>query len=275
MSKIITINVSILLLSTMFILGGLLETADGAAVAVIVPYSSVPVADEDLDGYSTTGAWDDANIYTVDLENRENPPYGTATVYLKHDGTYIYIRIDGKIDVPWIDETSDHFWIGFQINPSETSGHHRSVQDTIFFGQTSYSGITYPLTPIDTHGGAKPPARDTSQDAYGMARYSGTAPPYDFTAEWKRKLDTGDGEDVLLVADGTTTYYFYITTDSNGGGSSGGKIDHSGTTNHNTMRIATAAVPEFPLGTDILMAIAFLMPLIYLWKIRQKRSVYP
>lgn len=259
----------LLLLLLILMFQGLLRPANGAAISVIVPYSPTPVADEDLDGYPETGAWDDANSYTVDLENAQDPPYGNATIYFKHNGTDIYIRIDGKIDVPWTSDTGDHFWLALQINPAGVIGHHKAEQDLIIFGDTSYAGVTYPLIPIDTHGKSKPPTKDDSQDAFGLARYNGTSAPYNFTAEWRRKLDTGDVNDVTLIADGTTTYRFYVTTDSNGGGSSGGSIDHSGTTTDNTMKLEPVPVPEFPFGITIITVIAPLIPILYIWRLRK------
>jgi len=271
--KLITVNI-LMLSFAVLMFQGFTEPANAAAVSATVPYSSTPLADSDLDGFPNTGAWSDANHYTVDLENGAAAPYGTATVYFKHNGTDIYFRIDGKIDVPWASPTGQHFWIGFQINAAGVTGHHRSTgQDTIFFGETdsSYGTITYPLTPIDTNGGGRPPTKDASQNAIGMARYSGTSAPYDFTAEWKRKLNTGDTNDVSLLPNGSTAYSFYVTTDSDGGGSSGGTIDHSSVTTANTMTLAPVPpVPEFPFGIGILMMIVPAFAVVYVWRTRKK-----
>lgn len=214
-----------------------------AAVTITVPYSSTAVADGDLDGIPSTGAWSDALSTTIPLENGEASPYGTATLYIKHDGTNVYYRIDGSIDVPWISATANHFWLGIQISPTGTSHHGGGSWDGIYFGLwdgTDYSpSPTYPPTPVDTNGFGKPPVKDVSQNAIGAMRYSGSAAPYSFTAEWKRALNTGDLNDIAFVADGVTTYNFFVTTDSNGRGSSGGNIDHSVVTNLNTMKLAS------------------------------------
>ena len=67
-----------------------------AAVTITVPYSSTPVADADLEGSPGTGAWSDALSVAIPLENGAAAPYGSATLYAKHDGTSVYFRIDGK-----------------------------------------------------------------------------------------------------------------------------------------------------------------------------------
>ncbi len=219
------------------------QTPAAAAVTITAPHSTTPVASSDLDGNPLTGAWSDAASFLVPLENGELDPYGSATLYVKHDGMNYYARIDGKIDVPWTSPTGDHFWLGWLISPSTTTGHHKTGQDLIFFGETSYPSVTYPLTPIDASGSGKPPLMDTQQDAVGMLKFAGTTAPYSFTAEWKRALDTGDSQDVMLTADGSALYNLYITTDSNRGGSEGGAIDHGVVTNANTIRFQAPPPP--------------------------------
>jgi len=218
-----------------------------ASVTITVPYSTMPVADIDLDGYPNTGAWSDALSTSIPLENGASAPYGTATLYIKHDGANVYYRIDGSIDVAWVSATGNHFWLGMVVSQTGTSHHSGSGWDGIFFGLwdgTDYSPApTYPPTPIDTNGFSKPPAKDTTQNALGAMRYSGSAAPYSFTAEWKKPLNTGDTADITLVADGTTTYNFFVTTDSDGKGSAGGSIDHSKITNLNTMKLAPPTPP--------------------------------
>ncbi len=213
-----------------------------AAAAITVPYSTTGVGDADLDGNPATGSWGDALSAVIPLENGETTGYGSATLYAKHDGTYVYFRIDGQIDVPWTGATASHFWLGMQVSPTGSSHHSSGTWDGVFFGLWDGTDYTpqpsYPPSPVDTNGFSRPPTKDASQDDFGKMRYSGSAAPYSFTAEWKRKLDTGDPDDVVYVADGTTTYNFFVTTDSNGGGSSGGTIDHRKVTNLNTMRFA-------------------------------------
>jgi len=226
-----------------------------APVSITVPYSSVPVADADLDGNPATGAWGDALSATIPLENGAASPYGSATLYAKHDGTFAYYRIDGKVDVPWTSAAGSRFWLGIQISSSGSSHHGGGSWDGIFFGLwdgTDYTPQpTYPPLAIDTNGFGKPPSKDASQDATGKLGYSGSAAPYDFTAEWKKKLNTGDASDIAHLADGTTTYNFYVTTDSDGKGSSGGGIDHSGVTNTNTMKFAIPSGPNAPPQVDL------------------------
>ncbi|NIN68585.1 MAG: hypothetical protein GTO63_28545 [Anaerolineae bacterium] len=212
-------------------------------VSITIPFSSVPVADSDLDGDPATGDWSDALNVTIPLENGELDPYGTATLYVKHDGTNLYFRIDGFMDVFWVSTAGDHFWLGFVASPTDTDHHGGGEWDGTFFGHSDYGA--QPVA-IDTNGFDRPPTEDVSQDVTGFMASSGVALPYPFTAEWKRPLSSGDADDLVYVADGTTTYNFFVTTDSDGGGSSGGGISHSGSTNLNTFKIAPAVATDEP-----------------------------
>ncbi len=221
-----------------------------AAVSVTIAYSATAVADADLDGNPATGSWGDAMSAVVPLENGAAGGYGSATFRAKHDGTYLYFRIDGQADVPWAGANANHFWLGMQISPTGTSHHGGGAWDGTFFGLwdgADYSPQpTYPPSPVDTNGFTRPPAKDAIQDDLGTLRYSGSAAPYPFTAEWKKKLSSGDASDIAYAADGTTAYNFFVTTDSNGGGSSGGAIDHNRVTNLNSMRFAAPPPPNHP-----------------------------
>ena len=227
---------------------------NAAAVSITVPYAT-PVADADLDGNPATGTWADALSATIPLENGAASPYGSATLYAKHDGTFVYFRIDGSIDVPWVSAGGNRFWLGMQVSPTGTSHHGGGTWDGTFFGLWDGSAYSpqpvYPPSAVDTNGFLKPPSKDTVQDAVGRMRYSGSATPYAFTAEWKKMLTTGDANDLVLTADGATTYNFFVTTDSDGGGSSGGSVGHKGVTNSNTMRFALPSGPNTPPQVDL------------------------
>jgi len=224
-------------------LGSVLLVAEmTAAAAVTVPYAANPVADVDLDGDPATGDWTGSTTTTVPLENGQGGGYGTATLRAKHDGTVAYYRLDGQIDVPWTSAGGNHFWLGWQVSPADTTHHGGGTWDGAFFGLwdgTDYAPQpSYPPAPVDTFGFQRPPTADASQDLLGRLRYSGASAPYAFTAEWKKALNTGDADDLVYVADGTTVYNFFSTTDSNGAGSGGGGINHRGTTNTNTLVFA-------------------------------------
>jgi len=221
-------------------LGSVLLIAEKtAAAAVTVPWVANPVADADLDGDPATGDWGGAASTAVPLENGEAGGYGTATLYAKHDGTTGFFRIDGQIDVPWTSAGGNHFWLGIMFSELGTVHHASGTWDGVFFGLWNggdYApAATYPPAPVDTYGFDRPPLRDGSQDLVGRLRYSGSSAPYAFTAEWKRALDTGDGNDIPFVADGGTALNFFVTTDSDGDGSEGGVISHNVITNSNRM----------------------------------------
>ncbi|NIN65388.1 MAG: hypothetical protein GTO63_11965, partial [Anaerolineae bacterium] len=93
---------------------------------------------------------------------------------------------------------------------------------------------------------ARPPVLDTLQDVFGTLRYTGSVSPYNFTAEWRRSLESLDDEDIVYEADGATTYNFFVTTDSDGGGSLGGSISHRETTNLNSFRLEASGATPIP-----------------------------
>ncbi len=224
--------------------------SSAAPVSITIPLSPTSVSDVDLDGDPTTGTWTDALSVTIPLDNGAPSPYGTAVLYAKHDGSNLYLRIDGSIDVPWVNAVQDHFWLGIQISRVHTSHHGGGEWDGTFFGL--WNGAEYVPTPvyppraIDTHGFDRPPLADTLQDVFGILRYSGSLPPYNFTAEWRRSLESLDNDDLVYVADGATTYNFFVTTDSDGGGSQGGSISHREMTNLNSFKIEATGMVDMP-----------------------------
>ncbi len=222
----------------------------GAPVSVTIPLSTTSVFDVDLDGDPTTGAWADALSVTIPLETGAPAPYGTAVLYAKHDGSNLYLRIDGSIDVAWVSGSQDHFWLGIQVSRVHTSHHFGGEWDGTFFGfwnGAQYAPMpVYPPRAVDTHGFDRPPAPDTLQDVFGILRYSGSVAPYDFTAEWRRSLDSQDDEDIVYEADGATTYNFFVTTDSDSGGSRGGSISHRQITNLNSFRLEATGSTDLP-----------------------------
>jgi len=225
----------------LFALAAIVATirAPSSPASIVVPYSGVPVQDGDLDGNPATGMWTDGVTADLPLENGEASSLGSVTLTAKHDGVNVFFCVQGKIDVLWQSSSGNHFWFGLVYGPATIAGHHRSGQDGVFFGESVYTSSP-PLVPVDTNGGGKPPAVDASQDNLGEMKTSGTSAPFDFTAEWKRKLDTGDSQDVTFVADGNAAYNFYATTDSDGGGSGGGAVSHNAVTNDNVMRFAVS-----------------------------------
>ncbi|MEE9591948.1 MAG: fibronectin type III domain-containing protein [Thermoplasmata archaeon] len=223
-------------------------TTHAVPVSITVPLSSNPVSDADLDGDPATGAWGDALRVDIPLENGEAAPYGVAVLYAKHDGSNLYFRIDGAIDVAWVAVADDYFWLGIQVSPTQTSHHGGGSWDGTFFGLWNGDEYVpqpaYPPRAVDTHGFDRPPLSDTLQDVLGTLRYSGTQPPYSFTAEWRRPLDSGDQDDLSYEPDGVTSYNFFVTTDSDGGGSFGGSISHRMVTNLNAFKVE----PTGPAG---------------------------
>lgn len=215
-----------------------------APVSITVPLSDVAVNETDLDGDPGTGDWEDALTVEVPLENGAGNPYGVATLFAKHNGVNLFMRLDGFTDVPWISTEDDYFWLGIQWSPLRTSHHAGTEWDGIFFGLWNGEDYTpqptIPPRAVDTYGFARPPEDDVVQDVVGTMRTSGGSAPFAFTAEWRKPLDSGDPDDVTFTPDGATTYNFFITTDSDGGGSSGGTLSHRQMTNLNAMKFEAA-----------------------------------
>ncbi len=221
-----------------------------APASFTVPLSDVAVQDPQLDGDPMTGAWDDALTVEVPMENGEADPYGVATLYVKHDGANIYLRLDGFADVDWVNPGDDYFWLGVQVSPIRTSHHAGTEWDGVFFGLWNGDDYTpqptYPPRAVDTHGFERPPEADELQDVHGAMGTVGTSAPFAFTAEWRRPLSSGDADDILLRPDGATTYNFFVTTDSDGGGSAGGSISHREATNLNVMKLEVSEATLTP-----------------------------
>ncbi len=216
--------------------------APAAPVTITVPYSPIPVNTTDLDGNPATGSWADAGSWTIPLENGAASPYGSATLYAKHDASYIYFRIDGSSDVAWTSATGDHFWLGMQISPSGTSHHSSGTWEGAFFGLWDgqyYSPMpTYPPAVIETTDFGRPPTQNATNSDYGFMGVTGSSAPFAFTAEWRRPLYAGG---LALVTDGSTSYHFFVTTETNSLGASGGNIFHGSITNVNVMRLASSS----------------------------------
>jgi len=216
-------------------------SAPAAPATILIPYSTTPVSNADLDGNPATGAWSDAGNWTIPLENGASAPYGSARLYAKHDDAYVYFRIDGSSDIPWQSATGTHFWLGVQISPSGTSHHSSGTWEGAFFGlwdgQYYSPAPTYPPAVVETTGFGRPPTTNTTNSDYGFMGVSGSAAPYGFTAEWKRPLNAGG---LALAADGTTSYHFFVTTETNSAGANGGNINHGQITNVNVMRLASS-----------------------------------
>jgi hypothetical protein len=208
---------------------GLLVTA----CATITPVSAQhdfdaflgdPIDDNEIDG-AIGNEWNDAGNYTSVAIS----PQGTAEIWTKHDGTYLYMAVRFTAD-------SNNPWVALLLGGTTcmTSG-----ADGALFGDDRYAANGYRDI---SFGGIGIISIDASQDGKGAITGSSNI----VTVELKKPLSSGDsdGKDIAWMQG--STYALIIMWDSNGGGSSGGSVSHSnGPLTERTVLINSNVIPEF------------------------------
>jgi hypothetical protein len=183
------------------------------------------ISDGEIDGVIGS-EWDDAGSYAkIAIE-----PTGTAEIWTKNDGAYLYIAIEFTAD-------SSNPWVGIQF---ERTSHMSSGADGAIFGHDRIGANEYRDI---SFGGFGSISSDANQDGVGAINV-GTSNLV--TIELKKLLSSGDsvGADIDWTAG--NTYMLIIRWDSNGGGSSGGDSSHlSGPARDRTVFINTEPIPEF------------------------------
>jgi hypothetical protein len=210
---------------------GLLITACAAINPVFAQqdfdaFSGNPITDSAIDG--TIGSeWDDAGSYT----DVAISPQGTAEIWTKHDGTYLYMAIRFTAD-------SNNPWVAFLFGGTACM---QSGADGALFGNDDYDANGYRDI---WFGGVGIISVDDSQDGKGAIAIDSANL---VTAELKKPLNSGDsaGKDIDWAEE--SKYAMVIMWDSNGGGSSGGSVSHSnGPLRDRDIMINSNVVPEFP-----------------------------
>jgi hypothetical protein len=209
---------------------GLLITA----CATITPVSAQPdfnafsgnsIDDSAIDG-TIESEWDDAGNYTSVAIS----PQGTADIWTKQDGTYLYMAVRFTAD-------SNNPWVAFLFGGTACM---QSGADGALFGNDDYAANGYRDI---WFGGIGIIFIDASQDGKGAITVDSLNL---VTAELKKPLSSGDsaGKDIAWVED--STYAMIIMWDSNGGGSSGGSVSHSnGPLRERNILINSNVIPEF------------------------------
>jgi hypothetical protein len=203
-----------------------------------------PISDEELDGVIGS-EWDDAGNYaSVAIE-----PQGTAELWTKNDGTYLYLAMQFTAD-------SANPWVAFQF---DFSSHMSSGADGAIFGHDRLGSNQYRDI---SFGGIGSISADATQDGAGAINVGDSNL---VTIELKKPLDSGDsaGEDIEWTAG--NTYTLIIRWDSNGGGSSGGDSSHlDGPARNRTIFINTEEIPEFSVLTllVVLAAVAVIVMIL-------------
>jgi len=177
----------------------------GAGGADLIAQKGAAIADANIDGTLGTD-WNDAKSYT----NVPITPSGTASVWVKNDGTNLYIAMQFTAD-------SNDPWVAFQLG---ATGCMDAGADGALFGHKSYADNGYVDIKFD---GTGPIVLDATQNGKGAINVgAGNL----VTIELKKPLNSGDatGGDINWAVG--STYSLVIAWDTNGGGSSGGTTNH-------------------------------------------------
>jgi hypothetical protein len=208
-----------------------------------------PISDEEIDGVIGS-EWDDAGNYAgVAIE-----PQGTAEVWTKNDGTYLYLAVQFTAD-------SVNPWVAFQF---DFSSHMSSGADGAIFGHDRLGSNQYRDI---SFGGIGSISDDATQDGAGAIDVGDSNL---VTVELKKPLDSGDsaGDDIEWNAG--NTYTLIIRWDSNGGGSSGGDSSHlDGPARNRSIFINTKEIPEFSVLT-LLVALAAVAAIVMILRKKGK-----
>jgi hypothetical protein len=177
----------------------------GVGITDLIAQNGTAIADTEIDGIIGT-EWDDAKQY----DNVPLTPSGTAKIWVKNDGTNLYMAVQFTAD-------SNDPWVAFQF---DATGCMDSGADGALFGHSDYADNGY----VDvkyTEGNSM--EVDATQDGVGAINVdSGNI----VTVELKKPLNSGDsaGGDITWTVG--TTSNVVIAWDTNGGGSSGGNVNH-------------------------------------------------
>lgn len=209
---------------------GLLITA----CATITPVSAQPdfdafsgnaIDDAAIDG--TIGSeWDDAGSYT----DVAISPQGTAEIWTKQDGTYLYMAVRFAAD-------SANPWVAFLFGGTSCM---QSGTDGALFGHDSYAANGYRDISFN---GFTDISVDPSQDGTGAITIGSSNL---ITVELKKPLSSGDSDGKDVAWSEGNTYALIIMWNSKLYGASGGSVTHSaGSLTDRTIFINSNAIPEF------------------------------
>ncbi len=213
-------------------------------------YLGDTISDGEIDGV-VGSEWDDAGNYP----GTAIEPTGTAEVWTKNDGTYLYIAMQFTAD-------SANPWVAFQF---DSTNHMSAGSDGAIFGHDGVGANDYRDI---SFGGLGSISADASQDGVGAINVGGSNL---ITIELKKPLNSGDsaGSDIEWSVGNTHT--FIIMWDSNGGGSSGGSSGHTGGYGGDrTVFINTEVIPEFQ-GLALFAILVILAILVIVLRKRTKQ----
>ncbi|MFQ5621745.1 MAG: hypothetical protein ACE5FT_07995 [Candidatus Nanoarchaeia archaeon] len=229
------LSLKCLIITTIAVLASLLTVTyiAGPALALVDfnAYKGSSISDILIDGTIGT-EWDDAKQY----DNVPITPSGTAKIWVKNDGTYLYIAIRFTAD-------SNNPWIALQF---DATGCMDAGADVAIFGDDNLVSDEY----SDAHfSGISVVVADATQDGVGAIDIGiGNT----VTIELKKLLNSGDSAGNDIAWSEGNTYSLVIAWDSNGGGSSGGNINHkAGVPTARTIYINPEVIPPPVLTATI------------------------
>jgi hypothetical protein len=202
------------------------------------------ISNSEIDG-AIGSEWGDAGAYTGVAIS----PQGTAEVWTKHDGVYLYIAVRFTAD-------SDNPWVAFLFGGTT---YLTTEADGAIFGHDNYTANGYSDIFFT---GLMSISADASQDGTGAMSIDSSNL---VTVELKKPLSSGDsaGKDIAWTEG--NTYALIIMWNSNLYGASGGNVTYSdGPLEDKTIFFASTTIPEFPglMFTVLLVAMtisAFLL----------------
>lgn len=195
--------------TTLLLLSAFTLIQNAGAQSDFNAFSGNEIADNQIDG-TIGNEWDDAgHVSDVALN-----PQGTADVWTKNDGNFLYIAVRFTAD-------SNDPWMGIQLGGSSCM---ESGADLALFGNndTQFNPTGYK----DCHlAGAGAARVDATQNGIGALNIT---PQNVVSVELKKPLNSGDtaGKDINWAMNETKT--MVMIWDSNGRGSSGGNTNHYG-----------------------------------------------
>ena len=214
----------------LIVLLGFLITACATMPPVYAQHDFDAFLGNTIDDTAIDGAigseWDDAGNYTSVAIS----PQGTAEIWTKHDGTYLYMAVRFTAD-------SDNPWVSFLFGGTACMA---ADTDGALFGHDGYAVNGY--RDISFNGFTEISV-DASQDGKGAITVSASNL---VTVELKKPLNTGDSDGKDLAWTEDSTYALIIMWNSNFYGASGGSVTHSdGPLTDRTIFINPNAIPEF------------------------------
>jgi hypothetical protein len=219
---------------------------------VAVRGASIP--DNQIDG-NIGVEWNDASSYT----DVSIAPHGVAHVWIKQDGTYLYLALEFLAD-------STDPWVALEFGNSACMS---ASADGALFNDDNYCPNSYSDISFTQYAGVAP---DECQDGKGAVTVNASK---FVSLELKKPLSCSDtsGKDVSW-SEGKT-YSMLMTWDTNGGGSSGGATNHVAQAPvAQTILISSNSIPEFPYPILTLGVLVAGVSLVFLTQ-RKKLKISP